>query len=259
MDTIKELLDPVKARLNNSIIGSFIISWCIVNWKFLYELIVSNLPSSERITLAESQLNHYYAWILPTIATIFYIFLLPRIENYISSINKSIVLEREKSLVDLEISVVKEKTRLARESAKLELAKSEASTLEDLNERVSILTSDLNSKNEDVNRLKKFLKSEAENVVKLSDKYPNLEAELHDLRNNKNIDLSPIKKVDGPLEQLNNLLTNKNISERDDFVLRMIHSLEGDDIEAFVPILVNFLSKEGKKKFSDSVDWKNER
>ncbi len=257
MDTVKELLDPLKARLNNSIIGSFTISWCIVNWKFLYELVVSNLPSSERIKLAESQLNHYYAWAIPTIATVFYIFLLPRIENYISSINKSIVLEKEKSLVDLEISVVKEKTRLAKESATLELAKSETSNLEDLNERVSLLTSDLKSKKEELDRMKKFLKSEAENVVKLSDKYPNLKVELHDLRNNKEIDLSPIKKIDGPLEQLDNLLANKNISERDDFVLRMIHSLTGNDIEAFVPILVNFLSNDGKKKFSDSVDWKN--
>lgn len=204
MDTVKELLEPIKARLNNSIIGSFTISWCIVNWKFLYVLVVSNIYAIGRVELAEMQLNHYVSFPLPVLMTIFYVLALPRIENWITKINKNIILQKEKDIILTETEILKEKTKLAKENTKLELASADLkeaegfaeksrtyeATISLLNKNIDDLKVELNLSINDNDELNRKLNGIKNNIAVLDIRYPGLKMDLENI-----LDGKPISKI----------------------------------------------------------------
>ncbi|GGH24734.1 hypothetical protein FAZ19_16220 [Sphingobacterium alkalisoli] len=251
MNAVKEFFEPVKNRLNNSVVGSFFLSWCLVSWKFLFVLFVSSLPVIERISLAEEQINHYIAWLVPFLFTVFYVFLLPRLENWITKINKSIVLEKEKSVVDLEISVVKEKTRLAKENIVLEKAQNEVKNLEELNEKVLSLEEDMKIANETIEHNEENREKLKKAHDQLAIKYPAFRDDLEKSYNGK-----PLKKSAGEtMMYLDNVLKNMDESERDDLILESISALNEKEKHGAIPVLVQYLSDKGKAEFSNMIDW----
>lgn len=256
MDTVKELLEPVKARLNNSIIGSFTISWCVVNWKFLYVLVVSNIYSTGRVELAEMQLNHWISFPLPIIMTVFYVFLLPRIENEVTKVNKYVVLEKEKSIITHETSVAVEKTKLAKENVKLELAKADLKEAEEFVEKSRIYESTIGMQKKEIDDLKVYIDQDAIIIDDLKTQLNGLNKNLSALEN----------KYSGITKDVENILAGNSLQKDpgdEKYIIPFenfrsyIQSLDDDERKVVSEILAKGILEDNKNIFTNILESKS--
>lgn len=84
MTTIRELLieiiESLRERLKNPIIGAFIFSWLAINWRIVLVLLYSNQTIEERIgIIEESYLNIYFNLLIPIGVATFYLGVVPYI------------------------------------------------------------------------------------------------------------------------------------------------------------------------------------
>ncbi len=125
------LLDGFRKRLTTPLYGTFLISWIIFHWEFLY---TAFFVSEENILLATKMLkndylNHkffnffdwyfYASWILPFIVTWLIIWILPR-KILLPAFEKEeeYRVEKIKSRIRFERQIVSEETSLAKETTK---------------------------------------------------------------------------------------------------------------------------------------------
>lgn len=130
MDAVKELVEAIKNRLNSSITGSYILSWLVVNWKFIFILFVSPLPVLERINLAEQNLNYWIGFGVPLVFMIFYVLGLPFLESQIKQLLKSTVVANEKLANDIVSEVTGSRDALLIKNKELE------DTIAELNQKI---------------------------------------------------------------------------------------------------------------------------
>lgn len=139
MDAVKELIDAIKNRLNSSITGSYILSWVVVNWKFIFILFVSPLPVLERIALAEKNLNYLIGFGVPFFFMIFYVLVLPVLESLIKRVLKSTVIANEKLANEIVSEVTGSRDTLLIKNKELE------NTIANLNQKIGALENSVQS------------------------------------------------------------------------------------------------------------------
>ncbi|NQD71458.1 hypothetical protein HP439_12060 [Sphingobacterium shayense] len=155
-DAIDVVIKPLNERMSNPLIGSFVISWTILNWKPILFLIFSSQSIENKIKLITSEFypNQFlyleYSWymylIFPLILSIIYTLGTPRLENFISKINRPPTIRKNTQLHTDKIADFKKLKEIASEEAAVAEAKSEYKTLlqkdqviNDLNKTVEIL------------------------------------------------------------------------------------------------------------------------
>ena len=115
---IKSLLSPVEERIRNPIIGSFIISFILFNWKPIFIILFySELNILERIFLVEKIYTSFWNYLIPLFFTIAYNWILPYInllshmikKKPIQKINK-INIEIEKGNIEYREKIIENKT-----------------------------------------------------------------------------------------------------------------------------------------------------
>lgn len=190
-------------RISNPLIGSYLISWCVINWKFLAYMFFSSKKFDERLIEYKSYiksdtfLDFSFHYMLPFCISIIYIFILPWIDLQIDKITYNYIfkakgdhesnkitddLTRQLTRADLEFKVQdkllgkKTKDDLIFEKEKLEEESSiKAKRIEDLqNEIISLNTQNsemitsyqkqIEEKDKQNNQLKESLKESEKDI-----------------------------------------------------------------------------------------------
>jgi len=104
----------VKTRINDPIIGTFVLSWALCNWDRLALLFLGTEKLETRINkisldmafLNEPSLlwNNYDLLLLPVTLTVFYIFILPHLAHIIEKQLKPTQINRHDHTVDLDLN-----------------------------------------------------------------------------------------------------------------------------------------------------------
>lgn len=93
MDKITDLFQGLKERLNNPLIGSFIIAWLIINWQVPIGIIFYGNETlaidgfKSKIDLIQKTYSPWYCIWLPLFSAITYILLIPVFKNLMQAYN----------------------------------------------------------------------------------------------------------------------------------------------------------------------------
>lgn len=91
-EEFKGIMQTVKERLSSPILGTFVVSWIIVNWDLFYYVICSKSKTSEEIVATINyihlnylniSLNYCNLVLAPSIVTILYLYALPVISGWL--------------------------------------------------------------------------------------------------------------------------------------------------------------------------------
>ena len=117
LDFFKTLFANATERIKNPLIGTFLMSWIVFNWKAILVLLFSSLDIEKRLSyLAEHFNNIGNLLIYPLIVALGYIFLLPYINLWIDKLLSDSNLKHHK--------IIQRKTLFAIEADKeVEIAK----------------------------------------------------------------------------------------------------------------------------------------
>lgn len=186
-ELIKSFFESSRERIKNPLIGTFAISWVLINWKPIFILFLSDLTIEKRIH--EIELNHTslkYNLILPLIIALIYVIILPYLMWLIDELIKKSIKGRKGNIITQLILDVQGKQKLAIEENKLEDIKADYKDKAELNKQIEQLNKEietktnvidsqrigLNTLNEDYAELKALLK-ESDKNEKISN--PNFE------------------------------------------------------------------------------------
>lgn len=139
-DLIKSVIDASNDRLKNPLIGSFIISWTILNWKLVFILLFSSLKMTERIELIDKSYAEYsinFWW--PLLVSLLYTIAIPYIMFGMDILVKFPKIERRKGQIARETAETRAKAVLVRAKLDLEQIKGEHQNIEGLNKQIEKL------------------------------------------------------------------------------------------------------------------------
>lgn len=151
-EIINSILDTTKERLKNPLLGSFIFSWFIFNWKPIFHIIFSSNSIENKIDFVSdcySSINNNF-W-FPLLFSIFYIVVFPYVLWGFDKLSSKAIIGRKENVLNLTISDIRNKQKIAVEESELENIKASYRDKADLNKKIEILTNQLNEKNEIIN------------------------------------------------------------------------------------------------------------
>ena len=134
IELLKAFLENAKERIKNPLIGTFITSWIVFNWKSVLILLFSSDKIENKIFTITTTYCNYWLWIYwPLMVTITYIFGLPYINLGIdwllsNSRNKRLKRENRKLIIILDAEKDVEEARIRLERAKTEYKDRESLT-----------------------------------------------------------------------------------------------------------------------------------
>nr|WP_294862647.1 hypothetical protein [uncultured Fluviicola sp.] len=121
---LKDLKSNIKLRLGNKLIFSYIITWCVWNWRFLFFVILSGKSVELKLSTYTDYLSYWDPFI-PLIGVTFYYLALDWLEGFFLSISKWGVdfrlqkhIEIEVLKIEAEIEISQERIDLINEFAK---------------------------------------------------------------------------------------------------------------------------------------------
>lgn len=169
-EIINSILDSTKDRLKNPILGSFVFSWVIFNWKAIFYILLSEQPIERKIKYTEENFSNIYNnfW-FPLYFSTFYILFFPYILWLFDQISSKAIVGRKMSALKLNISDIQNKQKIAIEESELENLRASYRDKADLNKKIEILTSQLNDKTEIIESLNDELKEIREQQSKVKD------------------------------------------------------------------------------------------
>ena len=148
-EIINSILDSTKDRLKNPLLGSFVFSWLIFNWKPLFYILFSKNSIENKIdfiTECYCSINNNF-W-FPLIFSIFYIVFFPYILWGFDKLSSKAIIGRKDNVLALNISDIKNKQKIAFEESELENIKASYRDKADLNKKIEILNNQLTEKDE---------------------------------------------------------------------------------------------------------------
>ncbi len=147
-ELIKSFFESSKERIKNPLIGTFAISWVLINWKPIFIILFSDLTIIERIN--EVELNHTslkYNLITPILIALFYVIILPYLMWLIDELIKKSTKGRKENIITQLVLDVQGKQKLAIEENKLEDIKADYKDKAELNKQIEQLNKEIESKN----------------------------------------------------------------------------------------------------------------
>ena len=179
-EIINSILDSAKERLKNPLLGSFVFSWGIFNWKPIFYILFSkNLIENKIDFVSEcySSMNNNF-W-FPLLFSTFYILIFPYVLWAFDKLSTKAIIGRKTNLLQLNIADIINKQKIAVEESELENIKASYRDKADLNRKIEILTNHLNEKDEIINlqsveinqakneqnKLKEFIKDSTDSTL----------------------------------------------------------------------------------------------
>lgn len=153
-DLIKSTLDSSKERMKTPIVGSFICSFLLFNWKPIYILFFSDEKAESKI----NTVNLYFTgWnclvtiLIPLLMVCVYTFLVPMLMVWIDQKLEPTKEKRIKGIYRSKGILIKEKISIAGIELELKNALSENKDIQTLLDKIKFLE-DLNTQSEDSNK-----------------------------------------------------------------------------------------------------------
>ncbi|MEN5054375.1 hypothetical protein [Sphingobacterium kitahiroshimense] len=199
VSSIKDMSDlvtePAKKRMAHPFIGSFAISWILLNWRPIIYFILTKSTVEDRISYIEENFyNPNYLFYFPIVAALFYtvgIKWLDRLSNWMT---KNPEEYNNSYHANLKIDKIANDMLVDEKQKEFEIFRSENKPLKELNLKLDLATSNLITKEEELSNLQTEFLIQTNKILAL-------EREKHDLmvKNEKhklsNSDL--IKKLRG--------------------------------------------------------------
>jgi hypothetical protein len=151
-EIINSILDSTKDRLKNPLLGAFVFSWLIFNWKPLFYILFSNNSVENKIdfiTECYCSMNNNF-W-FPLMFSILYIIMFPYILWGFDKLSSKAIIGRKDNIINLNISDIKNQQKIAFEESELENIKASYRDKADLNKKIEILNNQLIEKDEIIN------------------------------------------------------------------------------------------------------------
>lgn len=202
-------LENVKQRFSDPLIGNYLITFCIYNWKIFFYAF-SNYSTEEKINLIENTISSnisntlnyfeigksifYHPFIFPFLITLFYIFLYPKLTSKVRQtfLDFNVLKRNETYDADSKLTPIKQKIqnledRLANETNKNNMLSESA---RDKDQVIELLKKDRN---------------QLENNIKA------LSLDYHNLSNDKLQVEEKLNKANNSIDDLNKALNDVNI------------------------------------------------
>lgn len=154
---IDSFMNPINQRMSNPLIGSFIISWAVLNWQPIIFFILSKQNVEGKILhIKDFFYNDNWLWgygfhnwcmyfLFPLLVSCLYVWLIPRLENLVDMVNKDPIDSKIERKHNEKISNYKKLKEIATEDARVEEAKSQFKTLEEKNKEITFLNDQVES------------------------------------------------------------------------------------------------------------------
>lgn len=198
------IVKPVNQRLSNPLIGSFTLSWVILNWQPILFIIFSNQPIENKIIYIHTYFygDSWYSFmslcmylIFPFLISLIYSVGIPRLENVLDKINLKPRDFKLSQTHELNLKEFGYHIRYAEKQAKIENTKANYLEVQDLNQKISLLNEQIQERNktiqsyedkklsidqntkDEISKLKRCIYKEKRNKTQLIDDIINLLAD----------------------------------------------------------------------------------
>ena len=111
-----------QTRINDPIIGAFICSWILCNWDNLTLFFMGSEKIADRVKLLSDKMAFFEhpelflqntdLLLLPLFLTAVYVFVMPRVSNFVATVINPTEIKRHDSSVDLDINKVNKQKNL---------------------------------------------------------------------------------------------------------------------------------------------------
>lgn len=160
IQTLKTLIKLSTERIKNPLIGSFFISWIVINWKPILFLLFTNETMLSRINFVENNYASVLSQLIyPLSFSLFYITALPYIQWGLEIFSYNANIGRQKKYNQFRISKIIDEQFVVKEEVKLEDIRANYKEKSDLNNRISELISIVDEKDKELDRLKSLIKN----------------------------------------------------------------------------------------------------
>ncbi len=166
-------METSKERVKNPFIGTYFLSFLIINWKPILFLLFSKLNIEEKLTIIDEKYTSLtYNLLFPLGIALIYTIVFPYFMWLIEEINKKSVNGRKNNQTEQLFIDIKNKQNLAIEESKLEDIKANYREKSDLNSKIEKLKN-INSDYQEI------INSQKSEISKLSDENSNLKGFLN--------------------------------------------------------------------------------
>lgn len=139
-DIIKSFIDASRERVKNPLIGSFLLSWLVLNWKLVFTLLFSSLEMTERIDIIqESYIGYKYNFWYPLGISASLAVLSPLLMLLFDWLTKRPQTERKKLQLKRMADETEARYGLKKAELDLDKIKVEIETFDKLTEKVNLL------------------------------------------------------------------------------------------------------------------------
>jgi len=158
MNLLKTLFEESKNRVKNPIIGTFILSWIVLNWKAISVFFLSDIEIISRVKyIDENYLDTETSLVIPLILTFIYIVVLPYLILIFNWLLKKANQKRKENHIIEKLEEYESKHKIAREEVKLQEIKTDFKEKKELNLKIKTLQAKLDSKDEQIGELSDLL------------------------------------------------------------------------------------------------------
>lgn len=161
-ELFNSFLQSSKERIKNPIIGAFLISFIVFNWKPIFIVLFASQSIQEKINQVEESYSTYFSnlW-LPLIFALFYVLGLPYIMLLFDKISKKALEGRKKNILNQQLFDYESKKKLAKKESELEDERAGFRDTANLNKKIDVLTRQIEERDETINTLQKELNIKA--------------------------------------------------------------------------------------------------
>jgi hypothetical protein len=150
-EVFKSFFEVTKERIKNPLIGTFMISWILINWRPIFLALFSEKSIIERIEFIElnySSVNSYLT--IPLTIALFYVIVLPYLMWGIDELMQKSTTGRKKNLTKQIIIDYNGKQQIAIEESKLEDSKASYRDKADFNKQIEQLRNQLDERDKEL-------------------------------------------------------------------------------------------------------------
>lgn len=152
-------INPINQRLSNPLIGSFGLSWIILNWQPLVFLLFSKKVIEDKLAYIQ---DHFYgsqwsgslSWLMyiifPLLISLLYAIGLPRIENALEAFNLKPRENKMSRIHQLNIKEYDSRIEYAKKQAEIENVKADYMAVEELNQKINLLNTQIQDRNQTI-------------------------------------------------------------------------------------------------------------
>lgn len=157
-ELISNIFNTANERLKNPFIGTFILSFIVFNWKPILVVIFSSYSIVERIQIVDSKYTSLlFNLLIPLFFSLFYVLALPYMMLWFDKLSKKAVIGRKRNSIEIQREEINMKTQLAKDENKLESVKADFREISGLNQKIEVLTTQLDDRDKIIEELQNEL------------------------------------------------------------------------------------------------------